>query len=496
MYNAKRLLLIADCNTGNYHTMQNLRTHLLALLDRMEKVGETFGGNTVALLTVSLILAAAMLVFNDRLIVNTSEKTDALSTLDRLIMETWQTRAHLAIAESAQRGYLLTRSDTYFRPYDESTSQITAHLHNINKLLDRTNLTRHPAIRTIMTEMVNSIAKKSAEMSVTIDLAKKRQFDKALAVVKLDSGMKESRNIEKLAHQFEKQVMEYRAELAETRNNTRRMMRWFVMACPLIFVSLVVLVIKRLLRELAEKAKLHERLTNENTEYERNVQTLRHKLQGEALLAQTNVERERYKLSRELHDELGSLLTAIKMDISWAVKHLKDDFPQVTEKLKKTNQYLDRSINFKREIVQNLHPSMIKTFGLNASLQNLLNEAENRNQWQMDVILPEQDLQINETLSLIIYRLVQESLNNCSKYAEATKVSVHLLNDEQNIKVEIADNGIGFDTSKLKSASTGISGLRNRVESIGGHYEIFSSPLKGASTRVLLPYLRDLSASS
>jgi signal transduction histidine kinase len=91
---------------------------------------------------------------------------------------------------------------------------------------------------------------------------------------------------------------------------------------------------------------------------------------------------------------------------------------------------------------------------------------------------------------------VQESLNNCSKYAEATKVSVHLLNDEQNIKVEIADNGIGFDTSKLKSASTGISGLRNRVESIGGHYEIFSSPLQGASTRVLLPYLRDLSASS
>ena len=89
--------------------MQNLRTYLLAVLDRMEKVGETFGGNTVALLTVSLILAAAMLVFNDRLIVNTSEKTDALTTLDRLIMETWQTRAHLAIAESAQRGYLLTR---------------------------------------------------------------------------------------------------------------------------------------------------------------------------------------------------------------------------------------------------------------------------------------------------------------------------------------------------------------------------------------------------
>ncbi|MFD1123577.1 CHASE3 domain-containing protein [Methylophilus flavus] len=471
--------------------MQNIRVYLLALLDRMEKVGETFGGNTVALLTVSLVLAAAMLVFNDRLIVNTSEKTDAVSTLDRLIMETWQTRAHLAIAESAQRGYLLTRSDSYFQPYDEATGQITAHIHTINKLLDRTNLTRHPAIQTNMTELVNSIAKKSAEMSVTIDLAKKRQFDKALAVVKLDSGMKESRNIQMLSRQFEKQVTDYRAELADTRNNTRRMMRWFVMACPLIFVSLVVLVIKRLLRELAEKAKLHERLTNENTEYESNIQSLRTKLQGEALLAQTNVERERFQLSRELHDELGSLLTAIKMDISWAIKHLKDELPQVTEKLKKTNQYLDRSINFKREIVQNLHPSMIKTFGLNASLQNLLDEASGRNQWQMDVIMPERELLINETLSLIIYRVVQESLNNCSKYAQATKVAVHLLHDDQYIKVEIVDNGVGFDTSHLNNTSTGINGLRNRVESIGGHYEIFSSPQQGASTRVLLPYLKE-----
>lgn len=476
--------------------MQKIRIYLIALLDKMEKVGETFGGNTVALLTVSLILAAAMLVFNDRLIVYTSEKTDALSTLDRLIMETWQTRAHLAIAESAQRGYLLTRSDTYFKPYDDATGQITSHLHKINKLLDRTNLTKHPAIQTIMTELVNSIAKKSAEMSVTIDLAKKRQFDKALAVVKLDSGIKESRNIAMLAGQFEQQVMNYRRELADNRNNTRRMMRWFVMACPLIFVSLVVLVIKRLLRELAEKARLHERLTNENAEYERNIQTLRTKLQGEALLAQTNVERERYQLSRELHDELGSLLTAIKMDISWAVRHLKEEFPQVTEKLKKTNHYLDRSINFKREIVQNLHPSMIKTFGLNVSLKNMVEEAANRNQWQLDFILPEREMQINETLSLIIYRVVQESLNNCSKYAKASQVSVHVLHEEQYIKVEVADNGIGCDTRNINSSSTGINGLRNRVESIGGHYEIFSSPQNGVSTRVILPYLKEESVSS
>lgn len=470
--------------------MHKVRAYLIAALDRIEKVSDTFGGNTVALLTVSLLLAAAMLVVNDRFIVTTREKTDVLSMLDELLIETWKVQSNLAIAESSQRGFLLTRSDNYFKPYDEATGEISQQLKTINTLLNHTNLVKHAQIQATMSELMSSIAKKSAEMSVTIDFAKKRQFDKALAVVKLDSGIKESRNIEVLSRRFEQQVLNYRVELEDNRNNLRRMMRWFVMACPLIFVSLVVLVIRRLLRELAEKANLYVRLTDENAEYERNIQSLTTTLQRQALQAQTNIERERYQLSRELHDELGSLLTAIKMDISWTIKHLKDDRPQVTEKLKKTNQYLDRSINFKREIVQNLHPSMIKSFGLIASLQNLVNEAASRNQWQMDIIMPEQEMAINETLSLIIYRLVQESLNNCSKYAKATQVSVHLLHDDHYIKLEVIDDGIGFDMNNLTSANTGISGMRNRVESIGGHYEVTSAPQEGASMRVMLPFLK------
>lgn len=462
----------------------------MALIDRLERVSDTFGGNTVALLTVSLMLAAAMLVVNDKFIVSTREKTDVLTMLDQLLIEEWKAQASLAVAESAQRGYLLTRSDKYFAPYDEATREISAHMHNINTLLNHTNLITHTAIQNTMNALGNSIAKKSAEMSVTIDFAKQRQFDKALAVVKLDSGVKESQNIQTLSRQLERQVLAYREEMVEARNAMRRFLRWFVMACPLIFVSLVVLVIRRLLRELAEKANLHTRLKDENTEYERNIQTLTTRLQHQALEAQTSIEGERYQLSRELHDELGSLLTAIKMDISWAIKHLKDDKPQLTDKLKKTNQYLDRSINFKRELVQNLHPSMIKTFGLIASLQNLVDEAANRNQWQLDLIMPEQEMAINETLSLIIYRLVQESLNNCSKYAQATQVSVHLMHDEHHIKLEVVDNGLGFDISQLTTTSTGIRGMRNRVESIGGHYEVTSAPQQGVSTRVLLPYLK------
>lgn len=468
----------------------------MALLDRLERLSDTFGGNTVALLTVSLIMAAGMLVLNDRLIVSSNAYTDRLSLLDQLLVEEWKTLESLAAAESAQRGYLLTRSEKYFTPYDVATREISAHMQNITHLLNHTQLIQHAEIQNTMNALINSVAKKSAEMNVTIDFAKQRQFDKALAVVRLDSGIRGSQNIDALAQHLEQQVLAFRHHLAEQRNHARRMMRWVVMACPLLFVSLVVLVIRRLLRELAEKATLYVRLSDENAEYERNIQTLTLSLQRQALEAQTNLEQERYQLSRELHDELGSLLTAIKMDISWATKHLKDSMPQVTEKLKKTNQYLDRSINFKREMVQNLHPAMIKSFGLIASLQNLLDEAAARNQWQLDLILPEQEMHINETLSLIIYRVVQESLNNCSKYAQASQVAVHLMHDDHYIKLEISDNGQGFEVQQLTSRSTGMRGMRNRVESIGGRYEVSSAPGQGVQTRVFLPYLMEDAAQS
>ncbi len=463
----------------------------MTLLDRLEAISDTFGGNSVALLAVSFVLAASMMVLNDRLIVNTRQKTDAVALLDQLITETWQTRAQLGIAESAQRGYLLTRAPEYFQPYDQATQQVNLHLQAIDRLLLQANLATHPNIQTTMNQLVTSVSKKAAEMSVSMDFAKKRQFERALAVVKLDIDNQETRNIATLSQQFEQEVQAYREDLADNRNQWRRVTRWFVMVGPLIFVGLVVLVIRRLLKELAEKAELHARLTNENVEYEQNIRGLTTKLHGQALQAQTNIERERYQLSRELHDELGSLLTAIKMDISWVIKHLKDLAPQATEKLKKTNQYVDRGINFKREIVQNLHPSMIKSFGLIASLQNLMDEGRVRNQWQMDIIMPEHELVMNETVSLIVYRLVQESLNNCSKYAHAKHVSVHLMHDEKTLKLEVVDDGIGCDIALLNASSNGVQGMRNRVESIGGHFEIHSAPNQGMSVRVLLPYLSD-----
>jgi signal transduction histidine kinase len=176
------------------------------------------------------------------------------------------------------------------------------------------------------------------------------------------------------------------------------------------------------------------------------------------------------------------------MDISWVIKTLKDSRPEIEEKLKKTSGYLDRGINFKRQIVQELHPPMIASFGFWPALKTMIEDAANRNEWQLNLIFPEDNQAINQTISLVAYRVIQETLNNCSKYAKATAVSIDILCDETTLKIEIQDNGIGMDTSLIaQSATYGIKGMKQRVIAIGGNYDISSELNHGVHTRLILP---------
>ena len=206
------------------------------------------------------------------------------------------------------------------------------------------------------------------------------------------------------------------------------------------------------------------------------------------------MERERQKLSRELHDELGSIFTATKMDIAWTIKKIHgigliDDVSKnaLIEKLQKTNQYVDQGIQYQRHIVQELHPAMLSTFGFWPAFTSLIEDAAARNRWTLTLNLPDQTTQLNETISLIVYRIVQETLNNANKYAKATTIDVHLMIDTDFLKLEITDNGVGMDLTNLASNTHGLSGMRHRVLAIGGDFEMVSAPNKGLFTRALIP---------
>ena len=169
------------------------------------------------------------------------------------------------------------------------------------------------------------------------------------------------------------------------------------------------------------------------------------------------------------------------------IKKVAASAPDIAEKLKKTSSYVDQGIQFQRHIVQELHPAMLTTFGFWPALNSLINDAAERNDWQLTLNLPNENTKLNETISLVAYRIVQETLNNTNKYAKASAVSVDVIVDEQHVKLEIQDNGIGMDTKLQKEKTHGLAGMRHRVLAIGGHFEINSEPDKGVLTRALIP---------
>lgn len=465
--------------------MQKLINVMFTKLDQLFNI---FGGRNIGLLIVSLLVTIFSLFFNESLLTNAAQKSADLAKFNRIIFEGLQLESYLYEAESAQRGYLLTKDKKYVSPYGAAIKNVEKSLATLNNsLLGLDNEADFLQEQALLVTLSSDVGAKLLEMNLTLRFGEKGDFKNAKEIVKLDKGLDQMKQINASVLKFQALIQTRIDQVYQERKFTRTVIRTSVIAGPLMLIFLVVLVIKQLLSELANKAKLQQQLSDENKRYEQRASQQTKLLRSLGLDYQADVERERQTLARELHDELGSILTASKMDIAWVIKTLKVSHPEIADKLRKTNGYLDQGINFKRQVVQTLHPSLISAFGIWPALRTLIDDAAERSQWKMSLTLPEESTALNETISLVAYRIVQETLNNCHKYAQATEVSIHMIHDAHFLKIEIQDNGVGFDLNSLTNESHGLSGMRHRVMAIGGHFELQSSLGSGLLTRVLLP---------
>lgn len=456
---------------------------------KLDTLYSAFGGKTIAFLAFALLIAMLTIFFSDNWILKIKEQVEKIGHDRAVILSINQLKYNVYKAESAQRGYLIMQDPQYLAPYDEAIKNGRANVAELNRQFIAAGTQQNSATQEALLDKIReSLEAKALEMSITVDLVKSGKYEEAKSVVSLNKGIAETDKIIKISNDLLTIYNKSLEAAVKERSLTTSLARASVIFGPLLLIFLVVLVIRQLLSELADKSQLQLKLIeiNEANQIKLNKQT--ELLTELALDNLADVERERHKLARELHDELGSILTATKMDISWVIKTLKEARPEIVEKLKKTSGYLDRGINFKRQIVQELHPPMIASFGFWPALKTMIEDAANRNEWQLSLIFPEGNQEINQTISLVAYRVIQETLNNCSKYAKANAVSIDILCDETTLKIEIQDNGIGMDTSLIaKSATHGIKGMTQRVIAIGGNYEISSTPDTGVHTRLMLP---------
>ena len=453
-----------------------------------ERIVALLGGRTITMLFIALITAISTVIFTDNWIVTFSRQVEVLRVLRDNIVVLHELKIDLLQAESAQRGYLLTSRNEYLAPFNLAIKQARSHLKNSEALLNESQITENKSSNLDLLKAISaSVEAKSVEMMLVVKLVEHNKIAEAHQIVNLDMGRLEMQKFINTTDQFiETLSNDVKVRLVERRNSVN-LARVSSISGAIILILLVIMVIQQLLKELATKSHLQQQALKENADFEVKLKQQTKLLRSMALDYQADVERERQKLSRELHDELGSIFTATKMDLAWCIKKLTDIAPDVAQKLAKTTNYVDQGIQYQRHIVQELHPSMISTFGFWPALNALIKDAAERNKWRLTLNLPSETVPLNETISLVTYRIVQESLNNANKYAKASAVSVDVMLDEHHLKLEISDNGIGVDMQSLSGLTHGLSGMRHRVQAIGGHFEMLSNPSQGVLITALIP---------
>jgi PAS domain S-box-containing protein len=199
-------------------------------------------------------------------------------------------------------------------------------------------------------------------------------------------------------------------------------------------------------------------------------------------------EEERKRIGREIHDELGQQLTAIKMDVAWIDKKTPAEAEQVKLKLRNIITLLDSSNLSIRKILNELRMGVLEYQSLEEALRWQGQQFTDNTGIPLDFNCPKPIINTDETVATCLFRVFQESLTNITRYAKANKVTASLTQAEQCIKMSIEDDGRGFDTTELRSTkSFGILGMKERVTSLNGKFELITAPGKGTRIEIRIP---------
>ncbi len=195
-------------------------------------------------------------------------------------------------------------------------------------------------------------------------------------------------------------------------------------------------------------------------------------------------EEERRRLSRELHDEVGQTLTALRIEVSRALSSLRSEPAAIEERLERAHELAERSVRAVKDIAVLLRPSVLDDIGLAAALKWQIRDFTRRTGIACQIACDCRDESLPDAVKTCAYRVVQEALHNVEKHARATSVAIKLTDADGVLSVEIADDGCGFVSA---GQGLGLVGMRERAAANGGAVEIDSAPGRGTTVRLSIP---------
>jgi PAS domain S-box-containing protein len=200
-------------------------------------------------------------------------------------------------------------------------------------------------------------------------------------------------------------------------------------------------------------------------------------------------EEDRKRVARDLHDQIGQILTAIKMDMTWMTRHLPASEVDVLTRLQESIQAINDGVKAVRTICSGLRPGVLDDLGLAAAIEWQASEFASRNDVRCQVSVPPVDLHLDGDRATATFRIFQECLTNVIRHAQAKSVRVALVQDEENILLVVEDDGVGFCESDLSNSfgSLGLLGMKERAQYCGGDVNISSFPGQGTKVTIRVP---------
>ncbi|MGB7542880.1 MAG: PAS domain-containing sensor histidine kinase, partial [Burkholderiales bacterium] len=232
-----------------------------------------------------------------------------------------------------------------------------------------------------------------------------------------------------------------------------------------------------ILRDVTERVRADEALRRSREE-----------LRELAAVANSVREQEKSRIARELHDELAQALTALKMDLTWVMGRLPAGQQALAEKLVKMQTTLDGTVAATRRIAADLRPLMLDDLGLVPAAEWLVQNFMERTGIACNLGVAPVELELQEPHATAVFRMLQESLTNVARHAQATRVEIALARTDAEVRLSVRDNGRGFSPADpRKPNSYGLMGLRERAYLLGGDITIDSAAGRGTTIQVRLP---------
>jgi len=393
------------------------------------------------------------------------------------IQQLWRS---LTDAETGQRGYLLTGRKEYLKPYNEGIAQVNESLAWLSQYYDREAYTSD-----LMKQVQLASRNKLSELSETIKLHDDGAEGAWQDLMLSNIGKEQMDTVRKLSAELLTLETGRVAAARASVSQTLRLNRIGVTAMTALSLLALFMYLRQTSALVLQREEQRRVVQAERDQLEIEVARRTDQLTDLARHLQTVREDERMRLARELHDELGALLTAAKLDVARLKSRLGTLTPEVAERIQHLNETLNHGIALKRRIIEDLRPSSLSNLGLVAALEILVTEWSARAEVTAELDL--KPAKLRPSGELTVYRLVQEALTNITKYAKASRVQVQLTSDGGMVRVSVRDNGIGFDTEVPRSSAHGLLGMRYRLESENGRMILDSAPGQGTLIEAELP---------